>query len=822
MKKIIFFIVTLAAICVSCKKDPEPFVISAEMEQLGQEYDGKNFLLNEHYLVFEPDDEVLLWKDATNYALAHSSSEGRTVQLWGSEARNGSNYSYGDNNETYSFTTGVLYGVYPASAMMSGTDEHPINNVITGNLSSTPTINYPSSWNYREENPARGIYSFGKEAFPMVAYRSGNGPLGFHSVSGIVRVQFFSTTAATVQSVMFKSYKDNGKFLSGAFTVNDIMTEAPYVTGGSNKSITINSIGQSVGPTQLVTLYLPLPAQVQHNEGAADVRGITQYDLEMVVTSDKGTFTKRFGVDIRRNCITMMPAIEIQAWNNITSEGQTDVHLVGCGTKARPFQVYTFDELVKVRDAYNAQNGTINGQALTENTYIAIVRNDITLDDPYNTPSSDKHDQWNSHGVWSVGIKDFKGHLVMRSNHPTLHGICNNSRIPLFESITSQGHVDSVSIRGGFVKETEMVNNYSPLCWTNMGTMNNCVNLCHAQMKGNMAGICITNSGTLNGCRNEGKLEDMSTVDGTRLAGICLDNSGTVQNCVAIISGVLSTKNTAGGLVHTNKNMVRNSYVNLNNTSGKGHLGGLVYQNDFEVQNCYVNGSFSTQTSYGVGGIAYVNTGNIVDCRNEMLSLKGSKCVGGIAARMTGGEIRNCCLRGPGNITTNTDQVECGGFVGYMTGGKIENCYNVFNCHLGHSNQGSTVGGAVGRIETTSGDNPGVSLFNVYASFNVNFYGAKTGTVKFEECYSPKGSVPTSTTKSRREGIFKIEKDESDGNKLKEVISAGGNTTQFSTTPFATTLDNVATTLNNALGGEPKYRRWQDGTYPVLSYSKSR
>lgn len=779
---------------------------------MGQEYDGKNFLLNEHFLVFEPDDEVLLWKDSTNYALAHSSSEGRTVQLWGSEAHDSRGYSYRDNNnDKYDFTTDELYGVYPSSAMMSGTGgEHPIDKVSTTNLKPEPIINYPSSWNYRADD--KSDFTFGKEAFPMVAYRAGNGNIGFHSVSGIARIQLFSVSSAAseIQSIKFtevgNEHESVSKQISGSFTVKGIKTEHPFVEGNdktpSESSIEICGIGKQVSETNLLTFYLPLPATKSgYNESVT----VENYNLRMVVSNKDGnTFTKDFSVDIRRNCITMVPAIQIKGW---TASAEGDVHLVGCGTKARPFQVYTFDELVKVRDAYNAQNGTINGQALTENTYIAIVRNDITLDDPYNTSSSDKHNQWNSHGVWSVGIKDFKGHLVMRSNHPTLHGICNNSRIPLFESVTSLGHVDSVSIRGGFVKETEMVNNYSPLCWTNEGTMNNCVNLCHAKMKGNMAGICITNSGTLNGCRNEGKLEDMSTADGTRLAGICLDNSGTVQNCVAIVSGVLSTRNTAGGLVHTNTGMVRSSYVNLNNTSGKGHLGGLVYQNDSKVQNCYVNGSFSTLTSYGVGGIAYVNAGYIVDCRNEMLSLKGSKCVGGIAARMTGGEIRNCCLRGPGNITTNTDQVECGGLVGYMTGGMIENCYNVFNCHLGHSNQGSTVGGAVGRIETTSGDNPGVSLFNVYASFDVKFCGAETGTIEYIKCYSPKGTALEPSAKSRTisKEIIKIAKEQN----TNKVYVVGGN-------------KNFADYLNAAISGDTKYRTWQDGTYPVLTYSKSR
>lgn len=844
MKKIIFFIVTLAAICVSCKKDPEPFVISAEMEQLGQEYDGKNFLLNEHYLVFEPDDEVLLWKDATNYALAHSSSEGRTVQLWGSEARNGGNYSYGDNNETYNFTEGTLYGVYPSSAMMSGTNEHPINNVITDNLSATPTINYPSSWNYREEDPARGIYSFGKEAFPMVAYRSGNGPLGFHSVSGIARIQLFSEdNSGTISSITFKS-NDDKKKLSGEFVVNDITQEAPYITGGSENSITVNNIGKTIGTGEdgMLTIYLPLPAQVQHNQGAAAVRGITQYDITMTVTStSKGTFTREFKVDIRRNCITMVPAINVNGWSG---SPELDARLVGHGTKDRPFQIYTFDELKMLRDAYKPQRidgakditrGTINGQPITKNTYIKIVRTDIVLD------NEDKQDYGSvssraTGGLWDRGIEHFIGHLSCASNHPTLHGIMNVSKTPLFESIDQDGVVDSVTVRGGFNDaDYTKVAGFSPICNLNEGVMNNCVNKCNISYNGSFAGVCVTNRGTLNGCRNEGTLTDLTTVNSiTRVAGVCLDNEGgIVQNCVAVSNAKLSTKNSAGGIVHTNKTgskqgLVRNCYANMNNTSGKSNLGCIVAINESgnTIQSCYVSGSYTGATTYEVGGICDVNAGYIVGCRNEMLMLRGSHCVGGIAARMSGGEIRNCYLDGSGTITTNTDTVNAGGFVGYMSGGSIENCYNVFNCHLGHSYQGSTVGGAVGKIGAKSS----VLIWNCYASFNVGFYGSYSikengATIKFLQCYSPKGVAPiVSANNNRKEGeaivenIYKIMKDQNANDKIKEVFKKEKRNAKteyeeyLSDTPFFTTLNmNREETSSSA-----RYQTWKDGNHPVF------
>lgn len=805
MKKIIFFIVTLAAICVSCKKDPEPFVISAEMEQLGQEYDGKVFLENEHFLVFENDD-VLLWKDGDNYALAHSGS-GREVRLYGSEATDDGGKTTNKGETIYHFESGELYGVLPASAMMNKA-ELALENVEKDYL-PTPKLNYPSSWTYRQDS--RNDFSFGKEAFPMVAYRaSGSGPLGFHSVSGIARVQLFADAAATVSQVTFTC--ENQKNISGEFTINGIGTEAPYITGGNNNAITIESINQPVGPSNLLTLYLPLPAQVQQDDGNMEVRGITQYKLKMTVTnSTGGTFTKEFGVDIRRNCITMMPAIKITEWKG--DESAASIHLVGCGTKERPFQIYTFDELVMVREAYKTNpRGTINGQAITPNTYIKVVRADIFLEnqnrDDYGLPHA-------TGGIWSEGIQNFIGHFTCSSNHPTLHGIVNNSYHPLFESIAEGGVVDSVTIRGTVSPGSSTdIGDFSPICLFNYGVMNNCVNTCSFNGRNNVAGVCYTNYGTLNGCRNEGNLATIGA--GRKLAGICMENYNEVRNCVGVAKGVMSSPGTSaahgtiGGIVHTNKGIVKTSYYNLNTEGAQGDIGGIVYSNEVgkTVQSCYVTGSFSVTSTYSVGGICHDNKGNIVDCRNQMTMLKGSKYVGGITATMSGGIILNCYLDGGGTITTNTDQVECGGFVGYLTGGSILNSFNTDNCHLGHSNQGSTVGGAVGKINAQSK----VQIGNCYTSFNVNFYGSKSGEAQIGiggaigQCYSRNTQGETGITL-----IGYVQNDP----KL-YLIGSGGT--------IVKDADNTPIKLSNKLqeesdrhqSADSKYRSWKDGNHPVF------
>lgn len=843
MKKIIFFIVTLAAILVSCKKEYDPFVISATIEQLEQEDNSaKNYLENEHFIVFDPSDQFLLWKSKDNYALAHTGSKpGReNVMLYGEDASGDP-----DQNGIYNFSTsGSLYGIYPASAMIkpeARNTDREVNSVAIDEIDpelllETPTIYYPTSWQYRDD------YSFGKEAFPMVAYReASDGSVVFHSISGVARIQLYSDkVTGTVKQIEFQNKYTNSDVvdhkalkLAGSFEVQDITQEAPYVEAadGASDKITIKGINKPVGGGNLLTFYLPLPAQYQHDDGAPAVRGITKYYVRMKVTNQDGKiYFHDMKLDIRRNCLTMMQAVNITAWKDDEREAPSlEYDFAGCGTKDRPFLIYTYNDLVKVKNVYdNANRGTINGIKPGPNTYFKIVRTDIKLTS--GTPDGERdaygnwhyganpsHSQMRTCGPWEGGIKNFDGHMWCGSNNPEVHGIINESQAPLFYSIAGTGQVDSITVRGSInLGVGTSKGDFSPLCITNNGTMRNCVNQCniydaratnYAASCDNIAGVCYTNNGLVTGCRNEGKLYTSGA--GKKVAGICMNNLGIVQNCEVLAGAKMSSPGittasgdflagTIGGIVHTNSGTVRSCYANINNAAGKGHIGGIVYENETDklIQSCYVDGSYSSSTKYQVGGICHSNAGDIVDCRNQMDMLSGSTYVGGISATMTRGEIRNCYLEGSGQITTSQDrnQVDCGGFVGYMTGGSINNCYNVYRCYLGHAQQGSHVGGAVGRINATSD----VRIWNSYATFTVDFCGSQSGsaTINIAECYSVNGTIGASD-------VIKISKNSSTND-----VTVYGESERF--------YKILNGNRNRNRDGDNKYREWEDGRHPVF------
>ncbi len=514
----------------------------------------------------------------------------------------------------------------------------------------------------------------------------------------------------------------------------------------------------------------------------------------MKVISDKGTFTKNLKVDIRRNCITMMQAIDIQNWAPNT--GQTNVHLVGCGTKERPFQIYTYKELVEARDACNSGN-TINGQQITQNTWFKVVRADITLNEGGSAGQANDaaHSQDRTYGPWTEGFRNFKGHFRCSSNHPTLHGIVNNSPVPLFESVSSEGEIDSVTVRGTVRVNSTKGKNLSPLCLENSGKLSNCVNQVNYDCKDNVAGVCAVNKGTIYGCRNEGTL---TTSNNKNIAGICLENQSgkKIRYCVVLATAQMKGGNNShiGGIVLTNSGIVENSYLNVNMSNANGDWGGVAYSNAGDIQHCHVAGALTTKGQ--VGGICNLNTGTIVDCYNQMTHLQGSTYVGGIAAYMTAGTVRNCYVDGTsdGTITSNNNSAQVGGMVGYITGGDIMNGYCVFNCHLGHSNNdGSQVGGCVGTVNSTND----VTIWNVYSSYNVGFIGSLMGTkATISNCYArSRGAAPAA-------GVTIIQRETN--YPFNTYISAAGD------------LDD-ALQANVRAKNDSKYRDWQDGRHPVLN-----
>ena len=276
----------------------------------------------------------------------------------------------------------------------------------------------------------------------MVAYEVGgtDAVTNFHTVAGILRLQFYSSTVETVQSITFKEVSATPKQISGPFTVHDINENMPWLTytdatTAANQQITITGINTTIGPvgTQLLTFYLPLPA-VDGNST------YTNYKLEVTINAaGNKVFRRTMAADIHRRNITMMPALHINEWSTSGgsgNQGSMEVNLVGSGTKDRPFQIYTAEELIQVRDAFSAGSTVIiNGQEVvgvpaTGNTdsatHFKIVRSDIVL-------NSDN---------WDAGISNFKGYMYFASSTATNGGITNNSAHPLFESIATNGVVN--------------------------------------------------------------------------------------------------------------------------------------------------------------------------------------------------------------------------------------------------------------------------------------------------------------------------------------------------------------------------------------------
>ena len=797
MKKILYSLALVAMILglYSCEKEAGTIEVGADLEQPAVYQNGKSYLDGEHFIYWESGDQIAVTNDWSDSLSPYTHASGvRETKFYGYTS---------DMAKANKILNGGCYGVYPVSSYVGD---------------GSAKIKFPNTMPYRDD------FSFGKDAFPMVAYSANpttNG-LGFHSVCGIARIQIFSRQVGShnIDRIEFTEvgidHGSSNKQISGVFTVNKIKTSAPYLsaTDSSNNSIVISGINQTIGDatasqakSRLLTFYLPLPATK-----ADSARNLTTYILRMKVVSGSNYFSKDFKVDIRRNCITMLQAIDVDHWNECT-HGQRNVHLVGCGTKERPFQIYTFNELCKVRDAFK-NNGKINDQEITKDTYFRLQRtdirllteeaanaNDITRDANgvrhYGTPD---HSQMNTCGAWTEGIPNFKGHFTCASNNPTQFGIDNRSHKPLFQSISAEGVVDSVTVRGGFTVTGTPIGDFSPFCLVNNGKMSNCVNQANITCNNNVAGVCYTNNGTITGCRNEGRLTSSLNV-----AGICMVNNANkvVNRCVGLASGVLAG-DQVGGLVHTNNGTVQSSYANYNNLSAVGNIGCIVYQNNSIysiVKNCYVSGSFATQNPYSVGGICHTSIGSVTDCYNAMSSIKGSSYVGGIIAIMNGGSIQNCYLDGStgGTLTTNNYTTRAGGFVGYMTAGEILNGYNVFSCYLGHSGGGdNSVGGCVGTINPASGET--IRIWNVYASFNVGFVGSgiKATGVTIEKCYA----------RSKVDGVAGIDK-----------------ITQTTDVPYRVykeTPGDLAGILRGNIGGDSRFRDWQPGNHPVFAVSAKR
>lgn len=677
MKYISRFIlpILLLVLATSCKHEAElvDLRFSSLLEQPDIEDSTKNYLSMERYIYWQDGDEIkVLSGSRESY---DDYSQARTVSVEPDDA----DKRHANFNVPGIEASSEFYGIFPASAYAGQGD--PLKFTFPSEYDYSSVTNSPGG--FTDNN---NYLTFPKPGIPMVAYHNDGDPwhsasepaLDFHTLCGLARIQITSSLPdKKVSNIVFEAV-DGSAPIAATFTVQDIKRYDPYVsTPTESTSVTLNNIGQPVGPGKVLTVYLPLPA-TQSPYSSKAITHVQDYRIKMTVnTSTSEVFTKVFNVKIRRNSLSYLPAIQIDAW---AEGGASTVGLVGLGTQLRPYQIYSVEDLVKLRTAFAVSDPKINGVPVTTDTYFSIVRSDIEL-----TSSN-----------WTAGIANFIGHMEYH-NASTIHqGIENNSQAPLFASIAAGGLVEDLTIRGtvNYTGSTD----FSPLCHTNNGEIIRCHNNCSVTATiASVGGICVDNQGTITNAANAAPI---SAGSGKFAGGICVDNHGTIDGYGTSYGSV--TGSQAATICHTNYSLVKNCQITLNRTDLVNPFGGLVYMNETgaEIFYCQVLG-MATSTS-SIGGICYSNAGTVDQCKIGTSLLSGRGTVGGIVARMesnTSAEVRNCYNTAANTSNLSVDGGEVGGIVGNMTQGKIYNCY----CNMETAGPGATNYGAiVGRVRSSS------------------------------------------------------------------------------------------------------------------------
>ena len=759
MKYFKWFCMVGLLLAVACEKEDEgrtrSISFSATIEQLNSNSDDEKIVLrNEQWIYWEIGDQISIGSD-----IASEATVGDLV-----------NSSPGGDFADFSgiFVSTLDYG----STKFLGLHPYNESNSIVGKGNTYPYFNTPTLV-LANEQPLRNDTTFSRRIFPMVAWYGGNWDdndptpfnLDFHNLGAIVRIQLFNQTNqdATIESLTFTSRDSNR--LSGPFKVDSFYTEDPHLTptGSATNTVSITcGDGLAFNSGAIKSFYLVLPA--------LGGRGVTtRYSLQMdVMAKENGGSSKHcvknFHVDTRRTGFTYMRAIGITKWTDGISD---TVGLVGNGTQDRPFKIYSVADLQYLRDCYNGDR-KINGQPITGNTYIKLMRSDLVL----------------NRSNWTSGIQNFVGHFtsVTHQSHPGIVDSCYN--YPLFQSIGAGGVVEGLSLKSAVTFNLTNPTGLSPFCFQNAGTIRNCVvtTIPGASSKYNLsifspfAGICVTNTGTIEGCRFEGNAEVQS---GKTFAGICLHNNGILQGCQIASASVrfANTSSTAAGICYENQSdgMVRDSYFAADVTGSTVGWSGIVYDNSGTVQHCYLSSTGRIYTSKNVGGIVATNkTGGKVDYCWLEGPLRG-KIVGGIVDSLAAGTVSNCFNQGSPVITLETTTGVGGGIAGRMTGGEIANSY-VYDVVLVKLNSGAIVGGIVGKAT-------GGSITNCYALEDYHlFYGTSSGTT-YTYCHLVDGAQAQSglsiVSSYAPANAYVVMQDELNDhrNGKKEWTGAVGNTT---------------------------------------------
>lgn len=706
MKRITLLSLILGVLCLAgCKKDLVTNTIMAEAEEASN--DSKTEMLNESLVVWQDGDEITI----------RSLSETTTTTTTKATFK----YTSGKGNEAL-FETEPIGEKYSAGTEYIALFPHREGNDLgSGKDNLNVTINLATEQEYAGDN------TFGSKACPMVAYggfvQNDLSRILFHNLAGVVRIQLRDNTGSnkTLSSIEFLSIGDTPLPVAGKFSVNNYEGYDPYLTPvdgqTSNKvTITFNDNAPTLG-NALSTFYLAVPAQ----------KGDAQYGFQMTVNATDGSkMVKQFTVPVRRNALVKLPALNITSWEN---QGTATATIAGNGTADRPFLIYTTQDLIIVRNAFN-KDRYLNGVDLSLGTsHFRIMTNKIVLN-----PTGDN--KWPTDDATRGGI-DFKGHMYNYANQSVSDlGIENNTDVPIFHSIGANSSVSGLIVRGTCT--TEDGNMFSPLCLTNNGTIMNCrvsssatyvMNYLGEKTVG-MAGICVYNSknATISGCGCGG------TLVARRVAGICYQNEGKIMDSYAASPmKVYSGSNEslyAAGICYDNRNIIKSCYFAANASHEVvASWGGIAYLNSGTVMDCYIATSGVMNSRASVGGIVHTMTDGLLDhCWNDadvMNVLNGTEGLGGIVNTLNGttAEVRNCMRYAPTG-TFECESGPIGGVVAKMVNGYVYNCAFYGDMSLAEvSQKGAFVGNMLGG-----------TIANCYGLQNTAFgldtppfYGSKTG-----------------------------------------------------------------------------------------------
>lgn len=770
---ILALILATALSLTSCRDDRamRSMNFNATIEQLGND-GSKVVLANEHWTYWEHGDQIDIASDLS----ASDGSDQSFADLVNSSA--------GTDFEEYN---GVFIGTIPEGS-------HYFLGLFPRNTESPNIIRpegenkkgFTATINLKRTQPLRSDTSFARNVFPMVAWYGGNiydapdykpANLDFHSLASLLRLQIFSTDGNNhvIDSINITSDHQ----LCGKFEVENYRTADPFLYGteSSKKTITLtcsnNPTLATLTSNSLSTFYVVIPATKTRNDSVYHHFSLTVWDTE------GNHCSANFTAHMRRNGITYLQALNIQEWEASGSDGDgsASAGLVGNGTESRPFKIYTIDDLNYLRVQFHnpvAGQVRINNQTVTANTHFRIMTSTITLNS----------DNWKDYG-----IENFTGIMTYGANNGTNPGITNNSSQPLFNSIAADGRVSGLSVKRSSTN-TAPTRNWSPFCYTNAGTIENCrlrsASAAPLQFTANygFAGICVTNNGTITGSGCEAAVAASNS-----FAGVCYTNNGTIRECYFGSPAAVYSASSAAGICYTNSGEIYDSYFAGRITSSSTNWGGIVYQNQGRVEHCYASADGLIITSGTVGAI--VNTqasaSAIVNYCYSDISLRG-RTIGSIVANLSGGKVVNSFVNDElVVITVEAANHLAGGLVGSMSGGTLENCYAYFN-HIARISGLGVAGGLIGRH--TAGTVNNCYAYETTTSTRLFYGDPASSTTGISNCYLVGDSQTGVTEKT-----------------TSQLVSGDGNL-----------LGLLNANLPNPNTGQDSYRTWQsDGTVPAFA-----